>query len=117
VFAGGRLTPSPTARSSASMPNPGATPTVSANGSRDGIVWTVQSKPFGTDDRPAILHAYEAANVANELYTSEQNPARDRAGTALRFNIPTVADGKVFVGTRGGIDVYGLLDADRSRPD
>ncbi len=115
-FAGGRLTSTPVARSSAAMPNPGATPTVSANGSHDGIVWLVQSKPFGTDDRPAVLHAYEGADVAHELYTSEQNPARDRAGTALRFNIPTVADGKVYVGTRGGIDVYGLLGAQRRRP-
>ncbi len=108
TLARGRLSATPAAQSREPMPNPGATPTVSANGTRDGIVWTVQSKPFGGDDRPAILHAYDAADVARELYTSEQDPARDRAGTALRFNIPTVADGKVYVGTRGGVDVYGL---------
>ena len=91
------------------MPNPGATPVVSAHGSRDGIVWLLQSKPFGSADRPAILHAYDAADVGTELWTSEQDAARDRAGTALRFNIPSVWNGQVYVGTRGGVDVYGLL--------
>jgi outer membrane protein assembly factor BamB len=91
------------------MPNPGATPTISANRTRDGIVWVIQTKPFGTEDRPAILRAFDAANVGRELWTSEQNSARDRAGTALRFTIPTVWGGKVYVGTQGGVDVYGLL--------
>lgn len=122
LFARGRLEVGPVAQSTASMPNPGATPIVSANGARDGVVWTVQSKPFGSEDRPAVLHAYDASNVVRELYTSEQNARRDRAGIALRFNIPTVARGRVYVGTRGGIDVYGLLggrgagpQSDRSR--
>jgi hypothetical protein len=105
----GRLAARPVAQSRASMPNPGATPTVSANGRRDGIVWMIQSKPFGSEDRPAVLRAYDAADVSRELYSSEQNPQRDRAGIALRFTIPTVARGRVYVGTRGGVDVYGLL--------
>ena len=107
VWTHGRLAPA--SRATARLPNPGATPTVSAHGTRDGIVWTIESKPFGGEDRPAVLHAYDAANVAHELYTSEQNAARDRAGTCLRFTLPTVAAGRVYVGTRGGVDVYGLL--------
>ncbi len=105
----GRLSETPVAESRGTMPNPGATPTISAHGSRDGIVWLIQSKPFGSEDRPAIVRAFDASNVAVELWNSEQNAARDRAGIALRFNSPTVWEGKVYVGTRGGIDVYGLL--------
>jgi hypothetical protein len=107
----GRLSEQPVAQSAATMPNPGATPTISANGTRDGIVWLIQSKPFGTEDRPAILRAFDAANLGRELWTSEQNAARDRAGIALRFTIPSVWEGKVYVGTRGGVDVYGLLSS------
>jgi len=105
----GRLSERPVAESKDTMPNPGATPTISAHGRRDGIVWLIQSKPFGSEDRPAIVRAFDASNVAVELWNSEQNAARDRAGIALRFNTPTVWGGRVYVGTRGGIDVYGLL--------
>jgi len=88
-----------------------ATPTVSANGSKDGIVWVMSSKGWNSPDRTAVLHACDAANVARELYNSNQNPARDRAGKALRFNIPTIANGHVYVGAKGEVDVYGLLPA------
>jgi len=105
----GRLATPARAQSSARMPNPGATPTVSANGAQDGIVWTLESKPFGAADKPAVLRAYAADDVARELWTSEQSGARDRCGACLRFNTPTVWNGKVYVGTRDGVDVYGLL--------
>ena len=59
--------------------------------------------------RPAVLHAYDAAHVENELYNTEENSARDRAGTALRFTIPTVVNGRVYIGAKGEVDVYGLL--------
>jgi hypothetical protein len=93
--------------------DPGATVTISANGAKDGVAWAIESRAFGAPDRPAVLHAYDAANVAKELYASEQNSARDRAGIALRFNIPTVIAGRVYVGTKGGVDVYGLLAANQ----
>ena len=89
--------------------DPGATPTVSANGNRDGIVWVLESKGWRSRDRPFVLHAYEAANIAHELYNSEQNSARDRGGMTLRFNIPIVANGRVYVGAKKEVDVYGLL--------
>jgi len=56
-----------------------------------------------------VLHAYDAANVAREIYTSEQNPSRDRAGVTVRFTLPTVAGGRVYVGAKREVTVYGLL--------
>ena len=89
--------------------NAGANPTISADGSRNGIVWVIESKTWNGSDKPAILHAYDAANVAHEIYSSEQNAGRDRAGLTLRFTIPTVVEGRVYVDAKGEIDVYGLL--------
>jgi hypothetical protein len=86
-----------------------ATPTLSANGLNDGIVWLLRSKVWNAPDQPATLYAYDAANVAHELYNSEQNAGRDRPGFALRFNIPMVVNGHVYVGTKHEVDVYGLL--------
>ncbi len=86
----------------------GATPSVSSNGSTDGIVWEIESTNQKTGG-PAILHAYDATNVATELYNSTQAGSRDTAGPAVKFTVPTVTDGKVFVGTASELDVYGLL--------
>lgn len=97
------------AASGNSLPAVSDTPTVSANGSRDGVVWVLRSKVWNAPDRPAVLYAYDATDVAHELYDSEQNAARDRAGLALRFNIPTVVNGHVYVGAKHEVDVYGLL--------
>jgi len=90
-----------------------ATPTISANGDKDGIVWVVSSKGWNSADRIAVLHATDAANVAHELYNSAQNSPRDRAGYALRFNIPTVVNGHAYVGAKKELDVYGLLPVKR----
>ena len=60
-------------------------------------------------DRPSVLHAYDARNITCELYNSEQKSERDRADMTVRFAIPTVADGHIFVGARGRLDFYGLL--------
>jgi hypothetical protein len=87
----------------------GATPVVSAHGSADGIVWALTSYDWQRSGRPAVLHAYDAADVGNELYNSEQQSDRDRAGEALRFTSPLVANGRVYVGTRHELDVYGPL--------
>lgn len=89
-------------------PDAGATPTVSSNGDQDGIVWAITTFNWQRAGPPAVLHAYNAANVGEELYNSEQN-GRDRAGEALRFTIPLVVSGRVYVGTRSELDVYGLL--------
>lgn len=69
----------------------------------------VSSKGWNSPDRKAVLYAADASDVTHLLYTSNQDPMRDGAGYALRFNIPTIAHGHVYIGTKGEVDVYGLL--------
>jgi hypothetical protein len=107
----GKLGERPDATGAQRFGNPGATPAISADGARNGIVWVIESKAWNGADRPAVLHAYDAANVARELWNSEQNSNRDRVGLTLRFTIPTVVDGRVYVEAKGRVDVYGLLPA------
>jgi hypothetical protein len=108
---GGRM--SAPSLSQARSVDPGATPVVSSNGERNGIVWAIETRTWRGADKPAVLHAFDASDVRRELYNSEMNTGRDRAGTALRFAIPTVAGGRVYVGAKGEINVYGLLGAAR----
>jgi hypothetical protein len=105
----GRLSTEPVACGTIRFTDPGATPTVSANGNANGILWVLRSKGWRAPDQPAVLYAFDASNVARELYNSEQNANRDRAALCLRFNIPLVAGDKVYIGTKGQVDVYGLL--------
>ena len=81
--------------------DPGSTPTVSANGDRDGIVWAIETRTWNGQDKPAILHAFDAANVRDEIF-------RGAGGLATRFAIPTVAAGRVYLGAKGEVDVFGL---------
>jgi hypothetical protein len=96
----------------APMPSPAATPIVSANGNTNAILWVASTKEWDETqiNRPAILHAYDPTNLARELYSSEQNPTRDRGNNTVRFSIPTIADGHVILGTRDHLDIYGLLN-------
>lgn len=87
------------------------TPFVSANGTSNPILWTIMRQQVvdnekGTD--PAILYAYDANNLATEYYNSNQNATRDTAGPAVKFAVPLVVNGKVYVGTQTGLYVYGL---------
>jgi len=118
----------PTSLSPNSYGFPGATATVSASGaSTDGLVWALDQTnyycetPQSRDCGPAVLHAYDASNLATEVWNSAMDGA-DAAGHAVKFTVPTVANGKVYVGTRGNntggvygstsisgeLDVYGL---------
>jgi len=97
----GQFNTSPASQSPGTFGFPGATPSISAQGSSNGIVWAIEKA--GT----AILHAYDAANLGSELWNSAGNGA-DQAGQAVKFTVPTVANGKVYVGTASEIDVYGL---------
>ena len=91
---------------------PGTVPSISANGASDAILWAVQTDAF--ENGPAILRAYDATNLATEFYNSNQNPQRDQAGIAVKFAVPTVADGLVFVSAANEVDVYGLLNSGAS---
>lgn len=81
---------------------PGATPSISANGDKDGIVWAVEN------NTPAVLRAYDANDLTRELYDSNQERRRDEI-TGNKFITPMIANGKVFVGTPGGVAVFGQL--------
>ena len=92
----------PTSLSPQTFGYPGATPTVSANGVNNGIVWVVEPAK-------AVLHAYNANNLANELYNSSQNSKRDALESNVKFAPVTVVNGKVYVGTRTSLVTYGLI--------
>jgi len=88
---------------------PGPTPSISANGTSDAILWLIQTDDYLLGGH-ATLRAYDANNLATELYNSDMNQARDQAGVAIKFAVPTVADGLVFVGAGNEVDVYGPLN-------
>jgi outer membrane protein assembly factor BamB len=91
-------------QSATSFQYPGSSPVVSANGTTNAIVWAYQNAT------PAVLHAYDATNLAKELYNSNQAAnGRDQFGAGNKFIAPTVADGKVFVATTNSVGVFGLL--------
>jgi hypothetical protein len=91
----------------------GATVSVSASGTTNGIVWDIDNSAYVSTNPSAsglaVLHAYDATNVANELYNSSQAGTRDRAGQALKFTVPTIANGRVYVPTATELDIYGEL--------
>jgi hypothetical protein len=88
---------------------PGSTPSVSANGNANGIIWTIQNA------QPAVLVAYDAENLSSELYNSSQAPGqRDQLTSGVKFAVPTVANGKVFVGSQKALSVFGLLGSGSS---
>ncbi len=86
----------------------GASPSISANGASNGIVW-VNDWVRDQGNPIQYLYAYNANNVTTPLWTSLQNPARDGAGGSQKFSVPTVADGKVFLVSDSQLQVYGLL--------
>ena len=92
----------------------GATPSLSANGNSDAIIWEIDDSAYNTNNPsasgPAVLHAYNATNIANELYNSADAGSRDQAGLALKLAVPTIANGRVFVPTGSELDIYGLLN-------
>jgi outer membrane protein assembly factor BamB len=99
-----KLSMTPTSQSAVAFAYPGASPVVSANGTTNAIVWAHENTT------PAVLHAYDAANLAHELYnSSEATGARDQFGPGNKFIAPTVAGGKVFVGTTNTLAIFGLL--------
>jgi outer membrane protein assembly factor BamB len=86
------------------FPYPGATPSVSADGAENGIVWAVEASV------PGVLHAYDAENLANELYNSNQASGGRDQFVENKFITPLIANGKVYIGTPDSVAVFGLLD-------
>jgi hypothetical protein len=118
----GQFNAAQTSQSTGTFGFPGATPSVSARGTTNGILWAIDSGQYCTQQSPgcgaAVLHAFDATQLF-ELWNSAQT-AGDSAGNAVKFTVPTVANGKAYIGTRGNdtgnggttipgeIDVYGL---------
>jgi hypothetical protein len=113
-FSAGKFATTPSSESTAPFQFPGPTPSVSSQGASGGVVWAADVSRYGVPSAfgsgPAVLHAYDATNLATELWNSSQAAGnRDQAGDAVKFAVPTIANGKVYLGTRTEIDVYGPL--------
>jgi hypothetical protein len=122
-----RISLKPTSSSRHKIGYPGAGPAISSQDAKNGIVWVVDSFRHGTptggywqngkpspwpasQSGPAVLYAYDALNLENELWNSSQaEDHRDQAGHAVKFTVPTVANGKVYLGTQTELTVYGPL--------
>jgi hypothetical protein len=101
-----RLATTPSSQSAVMFPYPGSTPSVSANGTQNGIVWALESN----EGQLNVLHAYDATNLSRELYNSNQAAdGRDQFGNGNKFITPVIVNGKVFVGTQTGVAEFGLL--------
>jgi len=101
----GKLETRPRSQTEDQFKYPGCVPTVSADGKADAIVWLLESD--------GALRAYDASNLENELYDSNQEAARDTLGAYVNFSVPIVANGKVYAGTQDSLVVYGLLPQTR----
>ncbi len=108
-FNNGELSTSPTSTTSFEFPYPGPTPSISANSKENAILWAIG---HGADSvGSSVLLAYDATNLANLLYSSNANLSRDDPGPYVEFTVPTIANGKVYVGSGGQFSAYGLLGA------
>ena len=103
----------PASRSSDVYAYPGGTLAISANGSANAILWSVERNATAVSDADSssagVLHAYDPADLATELYNSTQAGTRDKLSAAAKFSAPLVANGKVFVATVNSLTVYGLI--------
>jgi hypothetical protein len=106
----GRLSPTWTDLGPTRIEFPGPSPVITANGTADGIVWIYS---FGQN---AVLHAYDATTLA-ELYNSNQSGPRDRFGGGVKFAVPTVTNGKVYLGGDGALTVFGTINIPPTIPD
>ncbi len=110
-FAGGLFATTASSQSPTGFGYPGSTPSISANGTANGIVWAAENA------NPAVLHAYDAANLASEIYNSNMAANnRDHFGAGNKFIVPTVVNGKVYVGATNGVGAFGFLCGTASVP-
>jgi hypothetical protein len=109
----GVMSTKPDSESTFTSKYPGATFSISSNGTQDPIAWAVKADQFNTNG-PAVLYAFNATDLSDVYYESDTNATRDSAGPANRFSVPVVTNGKVYVAAHGEVDVYGLLNAPAS---
>ena len=105
----GVLDTTPASQSTISSLFPGASFSVSSNGTQDGIAWAVRTDQYTTHG-PGVLYAWDANDLTNTIYESDTNSARDGVGEANRFAIPMVTNGKVYLNAQHQVDVYGLFN-------
>jgi outer membrane protein assembly factor BamB len=103
AFKDAKLLTSPVVQTSNSFGYPGTTPSISANGSANGIVWASENI------NPAVLHAYNAETLVELYNTNQASGGRDQFGAGNKFITPMIVNGKVYVGTTNGVGVFGLL--------
>jgi hypothetical protein len=102
--ASAQLNATPASMTTTQFGYPGATPSISGSSPKNLIVWATENTS------PAVLHAYSADNLAVELYNTNQAAGgRDNFGSGNKYITPTIANGKVYVGTTNGVGVLGLL--------
>jgi outer membrane protein assembly factor BamB len=101
-----KLATTPSSHSAVTFQHPGPTPSISANGAQNSIVWALESSLGSL----GVLHAYDPANLAHEFYNSNQAAnGRDSFGNGNKFITPMIVNGKVYIGTQNGVAVFGLL--------
>ena len=102
----GELPAAPTSQAASAFGYPGSVPSISANGGTGGIAWMLETG--------GVLHAYDADNLATELYNSNQNATRDALGSYVKFTTPIITQGRVYVGTADHLVAYGLIRPPRA---
>ena len=105
----GVMNTSPDSQTTFTSAYPGAFFSISSDGTQNGIAWAVKTDQYSTNG-PAVLCAFDATDLSKTLYQSDSNASRDSAGAAMKFAVPVVTNGKVYVVTHGEVDVYGLLN-------
>jgi hypothetical protein len=110
----GLLSRTPTSKTVAAYGYPGTTVSISSNGTANGIVWALNNSTYKSTTLPGNLNAYDATNLGRQLYSSKTKGTRDSPGAPVKFQVPTIVNGKVYVMTQKNLVVYGLLGAGAS---
>ena len=106
----GLLSTTATTKTAAAFGYPGTTVTISSNGTTNGIVWAMNNAAYKSTTGQATLLAYQATNLGKQLYSSRTKATRDNPGIPIKFQVPTVVHGKVYIITQKGLSAYGLFN-------
>jgi hypothetical protein len=106
----GLLSTTPSTETGQKYSYPGTTVSISSNGTSNGIVWALNNAKYSTTTGQGSLHAYKAGDLATQLYSSKDDATRDDPGAPVKFTVPTVVNGKVYITTQKDLVVYGLLN-------